>query len=144
MKEKIYIIYASNTGNTETLAQMIKEHLSVPATVVSVTDVNLDDMSNSDLVLFGSSTWGYGNLQDDFEEFIEQMTPGRLAGKNVAVFGCGDQDNFEDMFCHATDIIREKALECGANIVAENLRINGQPEDYEDLVIDFVSSLPLS
>ena len=143
MNKNIYIIYASTTGNTEALANMIGEHLSMPSTVISVNDVNIDAIANSDLILFGSSTWGYGNLQDDFEQFIDKLTPELLAGKDVAVFGCGDQDNFEDMFCHATDIIKEKAIECGANIVAENLRINGQPEDNEDLEIQFVSSLPI-
>lgn len=123
---------------------MIHDNLEVDSTVVSVNDVVIDKITESDLVLFGSSTWGYGDLQEDFDAFIDNFSPELLAGKDVAVFGCGDKDSFEDVFCNATEIIKDKAIECGANIVTEPLKINGLPEESLEDILDFISKLPVS
>ena len=133
----VLIVYGSTTGNTERVAELINENLAHDADVVEVSGVHLNDIKQADLVLFGSSTWGDGELQDDFDVFIKNLNDDLLVGKNVAVFGCGDEDSYPDAFCHATDIIREKAEECGANVIAENLRINGDPDDNLDLIEAF-------
>ncbi len=139
--KKIIIVYGSTTGNTETLANLISDNITEDVKVCNVIDVDLEDIRDADLVLFGSSTWGYGDLQEDFNEFIENFSDDLLSGKDVAVFGCGDQDGFAEVFCEATETIKEKALECGANIVTENLKVTDDPSDSEDLIIQFVSEL---
>lgn len=136
---KVLIVYGSTTGNTERVAELIKEYLSHDADVIEVCNADLNDIKKADLVLFGSSTWGDGELQDDFETFIENFSADLLVGKSVGVFGCGDQENYPDAFCHATDIIRERAEECGANIVVENLRVNDDPDDNLDQIEAFAS-----
>lgn len=134
---KTIIVYGSSTGNTQRVAEIIGENIKHEAQVVSVNDVDLNDIKAADLVLFGSSTWDYGNLQEDFETFIDNFSDDLLSGKNVAVFGCGDAIGFADEFCSATDTIRDEAEACGANIVAENLKIDGDPEDSLDDIIQF-------
>lgn len=134
---KTIIVYGSSTGNTQRVAEVIQENLKYEAEVYSVNDVELADIKAADLVLFGSSTWDYGNLQDDFDLFIDKFSTDLLQGKKVAVFGCGDAVGYADAFCQATDTIRDKAEECGAEIVAENLRIDGEPDDSLDEIIEF-------
>lgn len=140
MKNTI-IVYGSTTGNTEKLAHLIKDQLDYPTTVVNVTDVKLSDIKQADLVLFGSSTWGYGDLQDDFEAFIDKIDADLVGGKDVAVFGCGDEDGFADVFCNAVDTITDKVLEAGANLVTDSLKISDDPEDSLDEIIVFSAEL---
>ena len=140
MKNTI-IVYGSTTGNTEKLAGLIKDQLDYNTTVVNVTEVNIEDIKQADLVLFGSSTWGYGDLQDDFEAFIDNINADLVGGKDVAVFGCGDEDGFADVFCNAVDIITEKVLEAGGNLVTDSLKISDDPEDSLDDIIIFSAEL---
>jgi flavodoxin I len=141
--KKVTIIFGSTTGNTETVANMIAQNLNdYDVTLYYVTDANDDCVKNADLVLYGSSTWGYGELQDDFQPYYNKaMTSNLLRGKNVAVFGCGDKENYEDVFCEATELIRAKAEKCGANIVCENLKVDCEPADNEEAIIAFAKSL---
>ncbi len=132
---KVIIVYGSTTGNTERAAELIGENVTHDATVVNVNDVNLDDIKAADLVLFGASTWDYGIVQDDFEAFLDKFDADLLAGKNVAVFGCGDAIGYEDTFCDAVDIIAEKAEMSGATIVAEGLKIDGESDDNLEEII---------
>ena len=135
--KKGVIVYGSSTGNTETVAERIADNMNHDVELIDVADAPVGAIKEADLVLFGCSTWGNGELQDDFEEFIDEFTPELLNGKDVAVFGCGDEASYPDEFCAATDIIRDKAIEVGANIVAENLRIDDDPDDHEDEIVAF-------
>jgi len=135
------IVFGSTTGNTKTLASMIMDELDVDVTLYNVTDVDDDIVRQADLVLLGASTWGYGELQEDFEVYYERMTSNLLKGKKVAVFGCGDKENFSDLFCLATDKIKKRAKECGANIIADSLKVDGMPKDHAEMVQAFAKSL---
>jgi len=60
---KISVIFGSTTGNTEAAAQQIAAALGGSA--VNVNDATADDFA-ADLVVLGTSTWGVGDLQDDW------------------------------------------------------------------------------
>ena len=141
--KKAIIIYGSSTGNTETAAKMIQDNLSgYDVTLMDARDAYADAVFDSDLVIYGSSTWGYGELQDDFQEYCDnEMHKEILDGKNVAVFGCGDKESFEDVFCNAVDTIVDKVISCGGHLVVERLKINGDPSDNEAEIIDFAHKL---
>ena len=90
--KKATIIFGSTTGNTEAVANKIAETMQgYDVQVVYVTDVKDDSVvAESDLVLYGCSTMGLGELQEDFIPYYQdRMTPALLKGKNVAVFGLG-------------------------------------------------------
>ncbi len=141
--KKATIIFGSTTGNTEAVANTIAKNLpGYETSLYYVTDAKDDSVKEADLVLYGCSTWGYGELQDDFILYYEKsMTPQLLKGKNVAVFGCGDKENYEDVFCAATDLIRAKAEKCGAKIVCDNLRVDCEPSDNEAAILAFAQGL---
>lgn len=139
---KAIIIYGSTTGNTEAASKAIESVLSsqgVEVTVVDACDTNVDQIGDYDLVVLGASTWGEGDIQDDFVSFYEEMSNAQFDGKEVAVFGCGDNDMFPHCFCKAVDLIEGKAKESGANIVTESLKIDGEVD--EDAVKDWASKL---
>jgi len=127
---KVSILYGSTTGTTEQVADLLKNFLnSHEVQVASVAAANEDHVKEADVVLLGSSTWGYGELQDDFADYVDQITPALYGNKKVAVFGCGDQVGFADVFCEAVTIIEDKLQSVGAELIGEGLRIDGAPND---------------
>ncbi len=138
------IIFGSTTGNTEAIANKIAENMAgYDVTVQYVTEVPDDSsVQGADLVLYGCSTMGLGELQEDFIPYYEsRMTPALLKGKNVAVFGLGDKENYEEYFCWSADILSKKVQECGGNLVCEPLKVDGEPDDNEDAVIAWAKAL---
>ena len=69
------------------------------------------------------------------------MTAALLKGKDVAVFGLGDKENYEDYFCWSADLLSKKVKECGANLVCEPLKVDGEPDDNEDAVVAWAKGL---
>ena len=145
---KALIIYGSTTGNTETTAQTIAGILAdqnVEATIKDVTSAGTADLDGDyDLYLLGSSTWGDDEieLQEDFAEFYEGMAGLNLSDKKMAVFGCGDSSYTH--FCGAVDAIEQRADELGAVLVVSGLKIDGDPDDAEQDILDWAQSVAAS
>ncbi|MDR2475559.1 MAG: flavodoxin [Bacteroidales bacterium] len=99
---KIGIFYGSSGGNTQQVAQRIAKKLNVGAgDIYDVGKSSASDLSIYDFLLFGTSTWGLGDLQDDWEDFITTVASADLTGKKIALFGCGDSLSYPDTFCDA-------------------------------------------
>lgn len=142
--DKVAVIYGSSTGNTETAAKWVKAALSetgVKAEILNAADIKAASVAPYDLIVFGSSTWGQGEIQDDFMGVYDGLTADILNGKKVAVFGCGDNDMFPDNFCQAVDLIAEKSKECGAEIIGEPFKIDGDVDAYESDIKEWVKGL---
>ena len=141
---KVAVIYGSSTGNTETAAKWVREALSavgVKVDILNAADIKAASVAPYDLIVFGSSTWGEGEIQDDFLGIYEALTAIILNGKKVAVFGCGDSDMFPDNFCQAVDMISEKAKECGADVIGEPFKIDGDIDAYESDIKEWAKGL---
>lgn len=112
------IFYGSSTGATQTLAKEIAAKLGV-ADIFDVSDASADKAAGYDTLLLGSSTWGYGELQDDWYNFLPELKKQNLGGKKVALFGCGDADSYPDTFCDAMGLIKEELAGTGCTFVGE-------------------------
>ena len=111
--KKIVIFYGSTTGRTEGVAEKIAEKLGVPSSnVYSASDIKKVDIASYDVFILGSSTWGDGELQDDWYDAIEILKNENLKDKIVALFGCGDSYSYEDTFCDAMGILYKSVLWC--------------------------------
>ena len=116
--QKIGLFYASSTGNTEDIAKSIKEKMSdFDIDLQNVSDCVDDAMNKYDLLIFGISTWGEGDLQDDWEDYIHNLNEHNLMHKTVAMFGLGDQEEYSDNFLDAMGTIYDKVVESGATVV---------------------------
>ncbi|MBS9768486.1 MAG: flavodoxin [Flavobacteriaceae bacterium] len=102
---KTVILYGSSGGNTSDVAEKIKDVYG-DATLVDVADADASSL-DADFLIIGTSTWGIGDLQDDFEDFIETLEEADLSDKTVALFGLGDQDGYPDTFCDGIGIVYE-------------------------------------
>lgn len=113
-------------GTTEALAKQIAQKLNVPsADIYNVAEVSADQVMDYDLLLFGSSTWGAGDLQDDWYGFVDQLKNKDLTGKRVAFFGCGDSASYPDTFCDALSVLYDDLSGTGCVFVGAYV-----PEDY--------------
>ena len=129
--EKAILIYGSTIGNTEILSKSVEEGLKisdVEVTVKNVETANVEELKDYDAIILGCSTWGEGELQDDFVSFEQEMEKISLNGEKAAVFGPGDSDVYPDTFCDAVDILEKRLRNCGVEIIIDSLKIDGDVE----------------
>lgn len=112
---KTLVIYGSTTGTTEEVAQKIAEKLNAEA--VNVADVTEDQIAEADNLVLGSSTWGAGELQDDWYDGIDKLKSANLKGKTIAIFGVGDSASYSDTFCGSMAGLYDAVKDSGAKIV---------------------------
>ncbi|MEH6984608.1 flavodoxin [Priestia megaterium] len=133
MKE-ILLAYASMSGNTEAIADLIEEELvkhGLHVKRAEVYDIDASDLISAESIIFGAYTWGDGELPDDFLDLYDEMDDIDLSQKQMAVFGSGDSSY--DVFCGAVDLIEEKIKRRNGNIAVPGLKIELSPfgEDVE-------------
>lgn len=108
------IFYGSTTGSTEDVAARIAARLGIaPADVRNVSDLSPELVAGYDALLLGSSTWGAGDLQDDWYDALDRLRALDLTGKTVALFGCGDAASYPDTFCGALGQIYDALVPTG-------------------------------
>lgn len=134
--KKTCIIYGSSTGTCEAIAGKIAEKLGVDsADVLNVSDLSADAVAGYDNLLLGSSTWGAGELQDDWYDGLETLKGADLAGKTIALFGCGDCESYSDTFCGALGEIYDGLKDSGATFVGA-VSTDGYTYDDSAAVVD--------
>ena len=116
--KNIGIFYGSTTGNTEKVAGMIREEFGEENTDIYEVDiVEKEDVQKYKYLIFGVSTWGVSDLQDDFEDFLEVLEEVDFSGKKVAIFGLGDQSTYADSFVDAIGILYDGLKKMDVTIV---------------------------
>jgi flavodoxin I len=118
--EKTCIIYGSSTGTCQAIAEKIAGRLGVAqADVYDVANITADTVGRYTNLILGTSTWGVGELQDDWYDGLEKLKGTELSGKTVALFGCGDCESYGDTFCSAMAEIYEGLKDSGAKFVGQ-------------------------
>ncbi len=118
--KRIAVLFGSTTGTTEDLARRIAAKLNVPSgDVIDVSKLTENIVNEFDVLILGTSTWGAGELQDDWYDGVSLLKKCDLSHKYVALFGCGDSDSYSDTFCNAIGILYEELKDtnctfCGA------------------------------
>ncbi|MCM1075733.1 MAG: flavodoxin [Bacteroides sp.] len=116
--KKIGIFYGSTTGTTLEVAQEIASQINVaPQDIHDVADTAPSAVGDYDVLIIGASTWGAGDLQDDMANFIDGIQSMDLEGKEVAIFGCGD-DSMADTFCNSVGEIYHRLHDTHATFIA--------------------------
>lgn len=129
---KIGVFYGSTNGNTQEAAQKIQKALE--AEIYDVGKLKDAEILNSyDVLVFGTSTWYDGALQDDWERFLSQVEKADLQGKKVALFGLGDQDGYGGMFVNGMRFIYDVVLQQGATLIGR----------WEDVGYEYEESLAI-
>ena len=93
--KKTGVFYGSSTGTCEELANQIAEKLGVSSTDVHSVDKMTDDkIKEYEGLVLGTSTWGDGELQDDWYDGVKVLKSAGISKKFVALFGCGDSESY--------------------------------------------------
>jgi flavodoxin long chain len=106
----ILLVFGTDTGNTEEVAEKIQQQFSASGHVVEiidVTDCSADRISEAEVCIFGIPTWDFGGIQGDWEDFKEELEAAELGGKKIALYGLGDQFGYGDFFIDAVGWLHE-------------------------------------
>jgi len=133
MNQGVLIVYGSSKGRTGRIADVIAKVLSefgcVPV-LKNVFEVRPLLLTQYAYVVLGCSTYGQGDLQQDFWEFERSMDELDLTGIKVAVFGSGNSRYA--YFAEAVDILEAKVKILNARLLLPSRRqdmMAGSPED---------------
>ena len=116
--EKVAILFGSSTGKTETIAGKLAKRIDEEiAEAINVIDFPISKLTEYKNLIFGIPTWGIGELQDDWKEFLTELVKADLRGKTIALFGLGDAESYPDTFVDGMGIIYEAIKDKGCTIV---------------------------
>lgn len=115
--KNIGIFYGSSTGSTEGIAKTLAEKLN--ADLFDVASNPIDELAKYQNLIFGVSTWGYGDLQDDWDAFLSKVQSTDLSGKKIALFGLGDCESYPDTYVDGIGIIYEAIKDKSCKIIGQ-------------------------
>ena len=130
------IFYASMTGNTEEIADIVAEafeNLNIDVEIDECTQVEAEDFEDADICVVATYTYGEGDLPDEIEDFYEDLKELDLTGK---IFGvCGSGDTFYDQYCKSVDDFDAVFEKIGATRGADSVKVvmAAEEEDIENL-----------
>lgn len=134
--KKIAIIYGSSTGTTEGVAKLVAAKLGLPADqIFDVSKLDAQTVDRFDVLILGSSTWGDGELQDDWYDGLRTLKSSNLNNKWIALFGCGDSYSYPSTFCDAMGLIYEDLQGCGCSFMG-GLPTDGYSHSDSKAVVD--------
>lgn len=102
---KIGIFYGSSTGHTEKVAELLAQAFGDEAITIDIADASVSELSKYPYLIFGTSTWAIGEMQDDWDDFAELLQKADLKKKKIALFGLGDQENYPDGFADGLGVL---------------------------------------
>ncbi len=97
--KKIGLFFGSSHGKTKKVAELIRDEFgNKNIELFNIHDAKPDDIMKYDNIIFGTSAWGIGDMQDDWENFIDTISEIDFTGKKIALFGLGDQKDYPESF----------------------------------------------
>merc|ERR1712003_513566 len=131
------VYYSTQTGNTETIAGYISE--AVGAEMKDIADATEDEIKGLDTLIVGAPTWHTDAESErsgtEWDSWLYDTLPNLdVAGKNVAVFGVGDQQSYNEyLFNNPLRYLDHPAISIGARplcrrylCTARNLQKHGR------------------
>lgn len=118
--KKIGIFFGSDTGNTEKAAKLIYKKIGGNISILrDISNACRKDIEVFDYLIFGIPTWYYGEIQCDWDDFLPILKKINFSHKSIALFGCGDQEDYGEYFCDALGLIYKILKKNKATIVGE-------------------------
>jgi flavodoxin I len=116
---KIGLVYGTNTGVTEIVAEKLDEVLrenGIDVEIHDIASVDFDVIKNYKTLIIAVPTWNDGELQDDWDEVFDQWCDYNFDGLNVAFVGTGDQEAYHENFLDAIGKMAVPVRESGGNV----------------------------
>ena len=136
MENEIMVIFGTETGNAEELAETavgMASSYDLAGKILDMEDVTVDMLQECKRLIVVCSTWGDGeqpvNAQDLYDSTME-MTDGSLSGLEFAVLALGD--TAFDLFCESGkewDAVLENK---GGTRINERIDCDTDYDDYAE------------
>ena len=127
------VIYGSSTGTCEAIAEKIASKLGCEA--LNVQELTADIVNDNQNLILGTSTWGAGELQDDWYDGMSTLKSCDLSGKTIALFGCGDCELYGDTFVGGIGELYNGIKQSGARFIG-SVDTDDYTFDDSEAVID--------
>lgn len=142
---KITILYGTETGNAEMLAEDIQAELEGAHEVdcLNLSDMGVGDFDAARLYLLVCSTYGDGELPASAQPFAEAMAAQKpdLSAIHFAIFGLGDSE-YDETFNHGPKKLAELMLAHGAQQLGERVAHDASGDDMaEDLAMPWAEEI---
>ena len=124
----IQIIYASASGNTEIVAETIRDVLrdnDIDYEIGRAEQTSEKTILESDLFLFATSTWEHGVINPHFNKVVDIIKHHQMIGKRAAFVGTGDTRYERVKFCGGMKMLRELFIEQNGRELINPLMIDG-------------------
>lgn len=128
MTKNILIVYASNSGSTFLVGEIIAKTLSEKYKVdlKKASNTSADDLEKYDVIILGSPSWSVLGKeafpQEAMLAFMERCVDRKFLDKQCAAFGCGD--SAYTLFCGAVNQLERFIMQIKGRKIMESLRID--------------------
>ena len=131
---KALILFGTLTGNTEQVADHLyndasAKYSSIEFELKDVNDITPADLNNYDIILWGVSTYGEGEINPAAIDFFDDLQAAEidLSSKKNAIFALGESTY--EHFCGAADVVEGILKSKGGSLIAPIHKIDGYPDD---------------
>lgn len=143
MSFKIGLFYGSTTCYTEIAAEKIRDFIGDDIVDLhNIKDVPLSKTADYDTLIFGISTWDFGEIQEDWESHWDDIAELDLSHKTIALFGMGDQNGYAEWFQDALGMLHDAIIE--ANSTAQGQTTVNRIGYWPNQGYDFIASKALT
>ena len=137
--DKVYVVYWSQTGNTEAIANMLKEGIEANGAVAELVEAGDADVSvllEQKGFALGCPAMGSEELEDSVVEPLVASLEGKLDGKSLVLFGSYDWGDGEWMRTWV-----DRMVEAGATIIGgEGIIANNEPDGDAEAALKAVGA----
>ena len=139
---KSQILYGTQTGNSQEVAEKLKddiENIGYEASCADMFDSDPDDIGQYENIYLIVSTWGEGEPPDDSLDYftkLKEMPDNKLEGKNFAVCGLGD--SAYDIFNGFAKDVETEMVRLGCKAITERVDCD---IDFEELSDPWIEKL---
>ncbi len=131
------LFYGTQTGTSTAVAQQIQTALNeLISEVQGIWTAKPDDFAGCDLLILGGSTWGDGELTDDWLDFWPLFDQIDLRGTKVALFALGDQYGYAHNFVSGMRQIYDKVKSKGATVIADRVTTECFDFSHSESIVD--------
>ena len=118
---EIGLYFGTSTGATEYVAYEIEQQLNAirpeMAAATNIAFAQPEDFARWERLILGVPTWDIGQMQTDWDIFLAEIDGLDLSGKQIAIFGLGDQYGYPDTYLDAVGMLADQLTAQGAELV---------------------------
>ncbi|MEW5423240.1 flavodoxin domain-containing protein [Amorphus sp. 3PC139-8] len=142
---RISVLYGTETGNAEMLAEDIQSALAEEhdVTCANLADTDPAELEGETFHVIVCSTYDDGNLPASAQPFADRLKKGAhdLAGIRFAIFGLGDSE-YDETFTHGSLKLSEMLIAHGATQVGTRSVHDAAGNDLpEDLAVPWITDI---